>query len=68
MYIAFIDSWIQNVAEGSGTAAGIGGLRHALIARETLDRGQARVVVRLEQYRSEPRALGSDGRPNRLQP
>jgi glycosyltransferase involved in cell wall biosynthesis len=33
MHIAFIDSWIQNVAEGSGTAAGIGGLRRALIAR-----------------------------------
>jgi glycosyltransferase involved in cell wall biosynthesis len=33
MQIAFIDSWIQTVAEGSGTAAGIGGLRQALIAR-----------------------------------
>ncbi|HJZ45593.1 MAG TPA: glycosyltransferase family 4 protein [Roseiflexaceae bacterium] len=33
MHIAFIDSWIQTVAEGSGTAAGIGGLRRALIAR-----------------------------------
>jgi glycosyltransferase involved in cell wall biosynthesis len=33
MRIAFIDSWIQTVAEGSGTAAGIGGLRRALIAR-----------------------------------
>ena len=33
MHIAFLDSWIQNVAEGSGTAAAIGGLRGALIAR-----------------------------------
>jgi glycosyltransferase involved in cell wall biosynthesis len=33
MRIAFIDSWIQSVAEGSGTAAGIGGLQRALIAR-----------------------------------
>jgi glycosyltransferase involved in cell wall biosynthesis len=33
MQIAFIDSWIQTVAEGSGTAAGIGGLQRALIAR-----------------------------------
>src|SRR5215213_7198017 len=33
MRIAFIDSWIQIVAEGSGTAAGIGGLQRALIAR-----------------------------------
>src|SRR3954454_21947695 len=33
MRIAFIDSWIQSVVEGSGTAAGIGGLQRALIAR-----------------------------------
>jgi glycosyltransferase involved in cell wall biosynthesis len=33
MNIAFIDSWLQTVAEGSGTAAGIGGLQRALIAR-----------------------------------
>jgi glycosyltransferase involved in cell wall biosynthesis len=33
MRIAFIDSWIQNVVEGSGTAAGIGGLQRALLAR-----------------------------------
>jgi glycosyltransferase involved in cell wall biosynthesis len=33
MHIAFIDSWIQAIAEGSGTAAGIGGLQRALIAR-----------------------------------
>src|SRR5207244_1465833 len=32
MQIAFIDSWIQTVAEGSGTAAGIGGLQRALLA------------------------------------
>ncbi|HET9223359.1 MAG TPA: glycosyltransferase family 4 protein [Roseiflexaceae bacterium] len=33
MHIAFLDSWIQSVVEGSGTAAAIGGLRGALIAR-----------------------------------
>jgi glycosyltransferase involved in cell wall biosynthesis len=33
MKIAFIDSWIQTIAEGSGTAAGIGGLQRALVAR-----------------------------------
>src|SRR5690349_619767 len=33
MHIAFIDSWIQTIAEGSGTAAGIGGLRSALARR-----------------------------------
>jgi glycosyltransferase involved in cell wall biosynthesis len=33
MQIAFIDSWIQTIAEGSGTAAGIGGLQRALLAR-----------------------------------
>lgn len=33
MHIAFIDSWIQTIAEGSGTAAGIGGLQRALLAR-----------------------------------
>jgi glycosyltransferase involved in cell wall biosynthesis len=33
MRIAFIDSWIQSVVEGSGTAAGIGGLQRALTAR-----------------------------------
>lgn len=31
--IAFIDSWIQDIAVGSGTAAGIGGLQQALIQR-----------------------------------
>src|SRR3954465_3052053 len=41
MRIAFIDSWIQTVAEGSGTAAGIGGLQRALIAR---GRGVARLA------------------------
>ncbi|WP_298818896.1 glycosyltransferase family 4 protein [Chloroflexus sp.] len=30
MRIAFLDSWIQQVAEGSGTAAAIGGLGYAL--------------------------------------
>jgi glycosyltransferase involved in cell wall biosynthesis len=33
MHIAFLDSWLQQVAEGSGTAAAIGGLRGALLAR-----------------------------------
>ncbi|WP_216912828.1 MULTISPECIES: glycosyltransferase family 4 protein [unclassified Synechococcus] len=33
MRIAFLDSWLQDVAEGSGTAAAIGGLAGALIAR-----------------------------------
>jgi glycosyltransferase involved in cell wall biosynthesis len=33
LHIAFLDSWLQTVAEGSGTAAGIGGLRSALQAR-----------------------------------
>jgi glycosyltransferase involved in cell wall biosynthesis len=28
--IAFLDSWVQQIAEGSGTAAGIGGLQQAL--------------------------------------
>jgi glycosyltransferase involved in cell wall biosynthesis len=30
MRIAFLDSWLQNSAEGSGTAVAIGGLQHAL--------------------------------------
>lgn len=33
MRIAFLDSWLQDVAEGSGTAAAIGGLAVALVAR-----------------------------------
>ena len=33
MRIAFLDSWLQDVAEGSGTAAAIGGLAGALTAR-----------------------------------
>ncbi|KEF42412.1 MAG: glycosyl transferase family 1 [Cyanobium sp. CACIAM 14] len=33
MRIAFLDSWLQEVAEGSGTAAAIGGLAAALTAR-----------------------------------
>jgi glycosyltransferase involved in cell wall biosynthesis len=33
MRIAFLDSWLQQVAEGSGTAAAIGGLGRALRAR-----------------------------------
>jgi glycosyltransferase involved in cell wall biosynthesis len=33
MRIAFLDSWLQDVTEGSGTAAAIGGLAGALVAR-----------------------------------
>ncbi|HEU4329136.1 MAG TPA: glycosyltransferase family 4 protein [Roseiflexaceae bacterium] len=33
MRIAFLDSWFQNILDGSGTAAGIGGLQRALIAK-----------------------------------
>ncbi|MDM7951601.1 MAG: glycosyltransferase family 4 protein [Cyanobium sp. CZS 25K] len=33
MRIAFLDSWLQEVAEGSGTAVAIGGLAAALTAR-----------------------------------
>ena len=33
MHIAFLDSWIQSSAEGSGTAVGIGGLVAALRSR-----------------------------------
>jgi len=33
MRIAFLDSWLQSTIEGSGTAAGIGGLQGALIAK-----------------------------------
>ncbi|GAB4193983.1 MAG: glycosyltransferase family 4 protein [Roseiflexaceae bacterium] len=33
MRIAFLDSWFQNILDGSGTAAGIGGLQQALIAK-----------------------------------
>jgi glycosyltransferase involved in cell wall biosynthesis len=33
MRIAFLDSWLQDVVEGSGTAAAIGGLAAALAAR-----------------------------------
>jgi glycosyltransferase involved in cell wall biosynthesis len=50
MHIAFLDSWIQNVAEGSGTAAAIGGLRGALIAR-------GHRVARLAPPRHWPRNL-----------
>ncbi len=33
MHIAFLDSWLQTSAEGSGTAVAIGGLQHALERR-----------------------------------
>ena len=50
MRIAFIDSWIQSVVEGSGTAAGIGGLQRALLAR-------GHTVARLAPPRPWPRNL-----------
>src|SRR5262245_25530425 len=50
MHIAFIDSWLQNVAEGSGTAAGIGGLQQALLAR-------GHHVARLAPPRAWPRTM-----------
>ena len=50
MRIAFLDSWIQSVAEGSGTAAAIGGLRQALLARGHL-------VTRLAPPTPWPRTL-----------
>jgi glycosyltransferase involved in cell wall biosynthesis len=33
MHIAFLDSWVQSSAEGSGTAVAIGGLHRALLLR-----------------------------------
>lgn len=50
MRIAFLDSWLQSVAEGSGTAAGIGGLRRALAAR-------GHHITRLAPPRPWPRTL-----------
>jgi glycosyltransferase involved in cell wall biosynthesis len=50
MRIAFLDSWVQQVAEGSGTAAAIGGLRAALVAR-------GHCVARLAPPNQWPRTL-----------
>jgi len=50
MRIAFIDSWLQDSASGSGTAVAIGGLASALIAR-------GHRVERLAPPGSRPRSL-----------
>jgi glycosyltransferase involved in cell wall biosynthesis len=50
MDIAFLDSWIQTSAEGSGTAVGVGGLLRALRAR-------GHRVARLSPGRAWPRNL-----------
>jgi glycosyltransferase involved in cell wall biosynthesis len=50
MRIAFLDSWLQDAAEGSGTAVAIGGLATALAAR-------GHVVERLVPTGSWPRSL-----------
>ncbi len=48
--IAFLDSWLQQVAEGSGTAAAIGGLGRAL-------RAQGHQVTRIAPLKPWPAAL-----------
>jgi glycosyltransferase involved in cell wall biosynthesis len=48
MRIVFLDSWLQQTASGSGTAAAIGGLGHALRAR-------GHHVVRLAPFAAWPR-------------
>lgn len=50
MRIAFLDSWLQQVSEGSGTAAAIGGLGQALQRR-------GHRVTRLAPWRAWPAAL-----------
>lgn len=50
MRIAFLDSWLQSSAEGSGTAVAIGGLQHAL-RRRGVD------VARLAPEGPRPRGL-----------
>lgn len=50
MHIAFLDSWIQSSAEGSGTAVGIGGLVEALRAR-------GHQVTRVAPVQLRPRTL-----------
>lgn len=50
MRIAFLDSWLQSTIEGSGTAAGIGGLQRALIAK-------GHHVARLAPPRAWPQTL-----------
>lgn len=48
--IAFLDSWLQQVADGSGTAAAIGGLGRALAAR-------GHRVTRIAPLRAWPQTL-----------
>jgi glycosyltransferase involved in cell wall biosynthesis len=50
MRVVFLDSWPQQVANGSGTAAAIGGLGHAL-------RERGHHVVRLAPFAAWPRSL-----------
>lgn len=50
MHIAFLDSWLQTVAEGSGTAGSIGGLERGLLARGVK-------VTRLAPLKSWPTTL-----------
>jgi glycosyltransferase involved in cell wall biosynthesis len=50
MHIAFLDSWFQTSAEGSGTAVAIGGLQRAL-------QSQGVQVTRLAPHGSRPRNL-----------
>src|SRR5947209_4928792 len=50
MKIAFLDSWLQSSAQGSGTAVGIGGLQQAL-------RGLGHEVTRLGPTRPQPADL-----------
>lgn len=50
MRIAFLDSWLQSSAEGSGTAVAIGGLQQALQA-------QGHHVARMSPWRAWPPSL-----------
>jgi glycosyltransferase involved in cell wall biosynthesis len=50
MKVAFLDSWLQGSAQGSGTAVGIGGLEHAL-------RGLGHEVTRLSPRSPRPSDL-----------
>jgi glycosyltransferase involved in cell wall biosynthesis len=50
MNIAFLDSWIQTSAEGSGTAVGVGGLLRAL-------RSRGHRVSRIAPLRAWPRTM-----------
>ncbi|NJK79330.1 MAG: glycosyltransferase family 4 protein [Chloroflexaceae bacterium] len=50
MRIAFLDSWLQQVVDGSGTAAAIGGLERALMQR-------GHTVVRITPFQPWPHTL-----------